>query len=308
MILCTNTLANATGSIDITSTANGSFNSYLKSDTLHGQFEISLFIDATVQSNTGGGFGYIYQNQGLSNQNDIVNNILYLNVWHSWFPESLPGKLSLSLHSYQGSDRSGQTTSGNTPPQSNSSNLRVSSFIDSLDIYNPVLSFMNYRKTFYIDVPFSHSTYSSSDSTIDKLKVKQWSPAIGTAFNNQYDWIQLRAYSIDLSNDSRTPGIDHTNAYSLSWSHWFDKQPGTSLNQLTISVLNGKRLYAVDHESRKIYNLTDMQTASLTIGAVWNKNTDSDWYMYFGYEQYKDVSTSERYNSVYVYTGLLTRW
>lgn len=296
----------AESSVEFTGTANISFESYLKANTLHGMYEASAFIDTTVESNSGVGIGYIHQNQGLSNQDDIVNDILYINAWHNWFPESLPGKINFTLNHYNGSDSSSQ--SNTTPGNTNSRPVSVSSFRDSLEIFNPVLSFINYSKTFYTDISFAQSKYTSTEISVNNLTVNQWSPAIGFSLNQQYDWIQLRAHSIDLSNDARTPGTSDTRAHSISWTHWYEKNQASKLSHTTVTLLNGERLYGVDHESRKIYNLTDMQTGSITFGATWKRNAQSDWYLYSGYEQYKDVANNEQYNSLFIYTGITNRW
>ncbi|HEY9051948.1 MAG TPA: hypothetical protein VIQ03_10420 [Gammaproteobacteria bacterium] len=291
--------------------ANFSFDSYLKSDTLHGQFEISFFLDAIHLENAGGGIGYVYQNQGISSKDDIVNHIMYYNGWFSRYPEFLPGKVNFALNYYSGSEStagSGNNAPGNTGQNKPSPITTTNTFTDSLEIINPVISFINYSKTFYMDIGYAKSEYKTSDTIVGNLNVTQWSPAIGFSLNNQYDWIQLRQYNIELSNSIRTPGTDSTLARSLSWTHWLKKDHDETLDNISLILLSGERLYAVDHDARKIFNLSDMQTGSYIVGANWKEKTDIDYYIYGGYEKYRDVAGNDNYNSLFIYTGIKSRW
>lgn len=301
--------ATSNNGLELIGSANFSFDSYLKSDTLHGQYEISLFLDAIHLENYGIGIGYIHQNQGQSYRDDIVNDIMYYNGWFSRYPETLPGKISFALNYFNGSEASGGSGNASGNPMLNKpSPVTVITFKDSLEIINPVFSFINYNKTFYLDIGYAKSRYNTSDATVGNLKVTQWSPAIGFSLNDQYDWLQIRQYNIDLSNDNRTPGVDSTSAWSLSWTHWIKNASDKTLDNFVISILSGERLYAVDHDARKIYNLTDMQTGSYSMGFNWKTNTGSNYYIYGGYETYKDVAANDSYNSLFIYTGIKTRW
>jgi hypothetical protein len=324
--------AEAVEPMQLETSAIVSFDSLAQSVALTGQYEVSLFLDVTYLENKGIGIGFIRQDQGQDNNDDIVNNIMHYNAWFSCYPEVLPGKVSFALNYYHGSESihgvSGSGGSGANPgpgagpgpgsgpapgPGPGSSKpspatVTVTAFTDSLDIINPVLSFINYPKSLYLDIGYASSKYKASDTGVGDLTVSQWSPAVGFAFNDQYDWLQLRYYSIDLSNDTRTPGVNHTHAGSLSWSHWLKKDSNRIPDNVTVSVLTGKRLYAVDHDIRKVYNLTDMQTHSYIVGANWNIGVSSDVYIYTSYEQYKDVTNNDNYSSLFLYTGITTRW
>lgn len=314
--------------------ARFSFASYEVAEIQDAQYEAGLFLDAIHLDRSGGAIGYIRQDQGLSNREDIVNDILYLNGWHSWFPEIAPGKVSLALSYYHGSESTrrssgggnspgnpnpGNTNPGNTDPgnpdpgnpaprASKPSPATVSSFTDSLTIINPVLSFMNYSKTLYLDIGYAASDYDTSNTTAGNLEVSQWSPAIGFGLNDQYDWLQLRLFDTDLSSDSRTPGIDHTLSASLSWTHWLKTKRFYSMHNFTVSLFVGERLYAVDHDVRKIYNLTDMQTGSIIVGANWKIDDSFNLHIYSGYEKFEDVSNNDNYNSLFIYTGISKKW
>lgn len=311
LLLCSSlAYGQSSQALELTGSANISVESNLKSDSQHGQYELSLFLDAVHLDKSGIGMGYIHQNQGLSDRDDVVNDIMYYTGWTSWFPETLSGKVSFALSYYNGTETTSNSGAdgGNLPGPGKPSPDNTTVFTDSLEIINPVLSFINYQKTLYVDIAYAISTYNTSDSSIGKLQVTQWSPAIGFAFNDQYDWMQIRPYSVDLSNDNRTPGISNTKAHTISWTHWVKKIETQALEKITLTLLSGERLYAVDHAARKVYNINDMQTGSLTIGANWKSGTQTDFYVYGGYERYEVVATNENYNSLFVYTGITTRW
>jgi len=297
--------------LELVASANLSFDSYLESKNVQSQSEVSLFLDAIHLEKMGIGIGYIFQNQGLNNIDNINNDIMHFNVWFSGYPEMLPGKLSITLNYYNGSEASRGISgnSGGAPTLAGKPGTTSAiDFTDSLEIINPVLSFINYSKSFYMDIGYASSKYKTSDTSVGNLEVIQWSPAIGFAFNDKYDWLQLRQYNIELSNDARTPGVSNTSASTLSWTHWLKKENNETLDNITITVLTGERLYAVDHDIKKIFNLTNMQTRSYIIGGNWKKTMSNNFYVYVGYEQYKDVTENSNYNSLFVYTGITTRW
>ena len=167
---------------------------------------------------------------------------------------------------------------------------------------------MNYNKTLYLDLSYAASEYKTSDTTVGNLKVDQWSPAIGFGFNEQYDWLQFRLFYVDLSSDLRTPGTDNTLAASAGWTHWFKQPRFLSAQKFNVTLLLGERLYGVDSDARKIYNLTDMQTGSAILGIHWGKNDDVNIYVYSGYEKFRDIASNDNYNSLFIFTGISTLW
>lgn len=326
-------LAQETSAWKMVGSANFSYSSYELAQIQDAQYETGLFLDAIHLDKSGGAIGYIRQDQGLSNRDDIVNDILYLNGRYSGFPESVPGKVTLALNFYHGSESTRRSSGGGSPGNPNPGNtdpgntdpgnpdpgnpnpraakpspVTVTSFTDSLTIVNPVLSFMNYSKSLYLDIAYAASDYDTSNATAGNLEVSQWSLATGFSMNEQYDWLQLRLFDTDLSSDARTPGIDHTLSASLGWTHWLKSKRFYNMHSFTVSLLAGERLYAVDHDVRKIYNLTDMQTGSLIVGANWKINNDINLHVSSGYERFEDVSNNDNYRSIFIYTGISKQW
>jgi len=292
--------------------ANLTLNSYSQSSLLDVQYELGLFLDTSHLDNTGFGIGYIRQNQALNNRQDIIDNMLYLGAWRAFYPEALPGKLVATLDVYRGSE-SLSGSSGGTPgpggpmmPKPSPPSM-LSSFTDSLNVINPRLAFSSFSKTWYGDISYARSRYDSNDASISDLTVKQWAPAVALLFNDQYDRLQWRHYAVELSNDNRTPGVDSTRANELKWTHWFAPNKGT-LNHVQLIILQGERLYGVDYEARKIFKLSDMQTASYALGADWSLASGSDVYLYAGLEQYTDLGLDDDYNSAFIYLGIARQW
>lgn len=287
----------------LSASANINLSTYIKSQNLSSQSELGLFIDADYLEDYGLSAGFIRQDQGVKKFENISNSMLYLAARYYIYPESLPGKLALSLEAYDESQSlTVKTTRGLSPTFS------TELINDSLKIVNPIISYLNYKKTFYLDLGYANSKYGSTDPLIGELEVEQWVPTVGFSFNNQYDWLQLRHYNINLSNDIRSPGITRTSANEFKLTHWLTKKKGSDLDNIQFIVLTGERLFAVDHDARKIYNLSDMQTATYSMGGNWKYLDKSEAYLYAGIERYKDSSLNEKYNNLFMYAGYKIHW
>lgn len=291
--------------------ANFTYNLYNKAQQLDSQYELSAFLDGTYLDNTGLGFGYIRQSQALISRRNIVDNMVYLGGWKTYYTDSLSGLLTLYLDYYTASESvtgGGGQTPGNSPM--NKPGFATSStdiYTDSLQVINPTLQWRNYGKNLEAEISYARSGYDSTDPALDKLTVTQWAPAIAVLFNQQYDRLQLRHYGIELSNGARTAGVTSTSANELKWTHWLkDRQDG--LNNFQVIILTGERFYAVDRDARKIYNLADMQTAAYTLGATWKLNPGSHFYAYGGLERYTDLDDNDDYSGGFVYLGLAQQW
>ena len=297
----------------LSASANFNISTFSKAQNIDSQNELGLFIDADYLESFSLSAGLIYQNQGLNSFSNISNSIQYLGAAYHMYPESLPGKLTFSIETYKESEnttvRTTRTMGPGTGPGMPPTVITETEIInDSLKIYNPVISYLNYKKTFYADLGYANSEYGSTDSAIGVLKVKQWTPTIGFAFNDQYDWLQIRHYNIDLSNDIRSPDVTKTTANEIKLTHWFENKEDTSLDNIQFIVLSGERLFAVDHDARKIYNLADMQTAIYSIGGNWKHLNGNRFYIYAGIEEYEDTSSNEDFNNVFLYLGYKINW
>lgn len=293
--------------------ANGNFllNSYVSAEQVNSQYELSAFINASHLDTGGFSLGYIRQDQAISSRQSVVNNIAYLGGWRAYYADALSGRFIASMDYYAGNEHvTGQDGgNGGSPGMMNKMGFFSAStpFTDDLRVLNPALGFITYSKTFYAEVSYARSDYDASDTGIGDLTVKQWSPAIALQFNNQYDRVQLRHYAIELSSTARTAGVDDTSAYELTWGHWYSA--GTSgPTSIHAALLWGERLYAVDREARKIYNLADMQKSAASLGAVWQLRSDMKFYAYGGLERYTNLDLDENYTGLFLYLGISRQW
>ncbi|MCW8933640.1 MAG: hypothetical protein OQK98_02845 [Gammaproteobacteria bacterium] len=313
MFICSSIYAEADNNWYMSASANINFNAFSKSQNLDTQTELGVFVDADYLENYALSAGLIYQNQGQKSFDNISNNILFLGARYHIYPESVPGRLSLSLETYTESENSTVKTTRTQTPGPGSGGpptvtITTELINDSMDIINPVISYLNYTKTFYADLGYTQSEYGSTDPEIGKLKVKQWAPTIGFSFNDQYDWLQFRYYNIELSNDARSPGVTKTSASEFKLTHWLNNNENFSFNNIQFIMLIGERLFAVDADARKVYNLADMQTSTYSIGGNWKNANKNEFYLYAGVENYEDPESNENYINVFLYSGYKKFW
>ena len=266
----------------MSASANLNYSVYSRSENQDTQTELSFFTDADYLENYGFAVGLIDQNREQKSLGNIADSILFLGGRYHFYPETLPGKLTISLEAYKQNDL--------------------------LEIISPAVLFLNYKKTFYAALGYTQSDYDSTFPGSGNLKVKQWAPAIGFSFNDQYDWLQLRYYNIALSNDARNPGITKTSAGELKLTHWIKKKEGSRLDNIQIILLAGERLYAVDPDARKIFNFADVQTAAYSVGGNWKLSSKNEFYIFAGMEEYKEAFLNESYSNVFVFSGYKISW
>ena len=179
---------------------------------------------------------------------------------------------------------------------------------DDFAVVNPMLSFLNYAKTFYADLGYAYSSYRSADSSIDDIDVVQWSPTLGLGFNRAYDWLQLRGYFIDLSSSNRVGAKDATSALEANWTHWFSADALLNLHNVRLTVLTGERIYAVDSDACSLCNVPDQQTGLVSVTAEWKLSEKTHVLFQGGYESYESLLLNESYSSTYLYGYLSRIW
>jgi hypothetical protein len=180
---------------------------------------------------------------------------------------------------------------------------RTITVTDEFWALNPTVSFLNYAKTFYLDLGYAQSNYQSDDNSVDDIDVRQWAPTLGIGFNRAYDWVQMRAYFISLSNSNRVAGKDGTSALEVKYTHWYTADAPLNLHSLRFTVLSGERIYAVDSDACSLCNVTGLQTGVLSIGAEWKINEQSSVRLQGALETYENVLISDKYssNNIFVY-------
>lgn len=227
---------------------------------------------------------------GEGSFDDINQSALFLSGRWNLTPDWASGQITLRLdaHAVSNDDATGNT--------------------DDIAVLAPQVSYMNFARTFYADIGFSRSTYGDSLTIPQELDVDQMTPTLGFGFNDQRDWLQLRGYFISPSAPQRAQNEENTAALELKWTHW----PGTpsflNVDNYRVGVLTGERIYTIDHDAAIIFNLVDLQTGGLSIGAEWLVGQQNRILLIAGVEQYEDRSLSEEYEHGFLYLNFTHEW
>jgi len=169
---------------------------------------------------------------------------------------------------------------------------------DSVRAYAPQISFLNYQKSFYMDLGYSISTYDLG------LEAKQYTPTLGFGFNQGADWLQMRGYWIDAT-DTVSGVVSSTQAAEFKLTHW--TAPGSVFSQYFINALVGERILAVDGDAAAIYSLADKQQGGGAIGVAWQSHY-VDGMLMLSVDQYLDQATSAAYINSLAYISISKSW
>lgn len=266
----------------------GSFSDSLQRDGLQ---NYGFFIRADYLDSGGVTVGY---NRTVlkfsSGASDIDQDNIFLSGRWNLTPDWAEGRIALRLDSH--------VISNNDP----------SNETDEVRTIAPQISFLNYAQTFYADIGYSASSYGDSLVTGESLDVDQITPTIGFAFNEQQDWLQLRAYLIDPSNAERAQNQDDTAALEIKWTHWPVAGGFLGMDNFRLSALFGERLYGVDADAGGSYNLVDMQTGGASIGGEWALNDTNRLLLLLGAEQYENPTINEDYRNAFIYLNFTHLW
>lgn len=310
----------------------------LDSQTVESMYDARIFLDVDYLDRWNGALGVIQQSRSLTDGRSVDNSLFFSHVGRNWHPSGLNGRVSVGLNAYYGSDLqfiavasqvatinalaasgpqagpgpgsgsgsgsdSGSGRGGSGPgPGPGTGNIQIAVNLneESLWIVNPKISYLNQAKTFYLDAGFSRSEYQADQQPERDVSVTQFSPAIGFAFNQQYDWLQFRYFGIQLSTDTRTPGVKSSHALSTTWTHWLANRPKPGFESITLNLLLGERLFAVEQDVRTFYYTNDQQQGSLIAGVNGWLSKRIQCSGYIGLERYKDLSTQSDYDDVFL--------
>lgn len=180
---------------------------------------------------------------------------------------------------------------------------------DGVNVVAPQLSFLSTDKTWYLDLGYARSDYADSTIVPGSLRVHQWTPTIGFALNQGFDWVQLRAYVIDSSNPARSQNKDSTGALEAKWFHYFTRR-GIIPERIQLGALVGNRIYAVDGDAAVVYNLADLQKGALSLNAQWALGQNTSVMLGGSYERYSAVSgnNAASYGGAFAFATLSHRW
>ena len=287
---------------------------YQSSDTRDGFVNAGIYVDSQYLDSAGFGIGYTYgQVFGVTDEFDITENTFLASGNFNYHADSLSGKVGFRAD-YYGIDDSNSYTTRTTVPgpggMGGGSSVVTTTF-EFTNIINVVfsqVSYIDYKKTFYLDIGYAFSSYDFADVTVRDIDVDQWTPALGFGWNEKYDWLQARLYIINLSNGDSTAGVTSYESVDLKWTHWF--KPGMVLNMdsFTAGLLIGEREFAVDPDARIVYSVGHKQTGTASINAVWKINESSKIMLYYGYSRYDDQENMNEYTSNDFFINFLKDW
>jgi hypothetical protein len=252
------------------------------------------YIDAQYGDRGGitGGASYTRLNYkgGISAINQAEE---YLSGRLNFYPDGLPGRLSLRLDGHQ----------INNDDSTNES--------DDVQVIAPQVSYLSQGKSLYLDLGYAISFYGSSHLGNGSLNVQQWTPTVGLGFNENYDWLQLRLYDVSASNTARAMR-GHTDAVEIKLTHYFTPQAVWVPHWVSIGGLAGNRMYAVDSDTAAVYNLADEQKGGGFVAALWKLSDTYKATLSSGYDIYetRDSVTANRYtySGANVFIGLTAQW
>jgi hypothetical protein len=177
-------------------------------------------------------------------------------------------------------------------------NNDAGNYTDDVIILAPQLSWMNQSKSFYLDIGYARSIYRRN------LDVDQLTPTIGFAFNDGYDWIQLRTYLIKSSNVLRSQGKAETVALDVKWTHYFGQnKPLGLLEYIRLGILAGERVFAVDGDAIDVFNLSNTQKGTVSLITKWALTKKQKILLGAGLSRYKNGFVNDTYILPIVYAG-----
>lgn len=294
-------------------TLHTSLQPYENTSDRESSFNAGYYLSADYLDSGSIGFSYNYTLVKLSNNADVTENLFYLSGQYHLYPDSLPGKLSLRLDSYFGEDilKYNITTPPPTPPgpgpgpgmgktNTKLANPDIVEEITGITVVYSQLSFINYKKTFYSDIGFSNSEYDNSSKT----EVTQITPTISFGWNDSYDWLQLRAYFVELKQTVSAYNDDKFDSLEAKYTHWLPEDASSQLELVRFTVLSGERVLAVDPDTATVYSIIDIQKNSVSGSAQWKLSTNTKILALLQYVQYQNVSLFNNYDGYLFYVNL----
>ena len=286
---------------------------YNGSDTHNNTVNIGIYLNSEYLDSDKLTIGYYNTNTSLKNNALLSENILHLSGQHDIFLDIMPGKLTLRLDTYFGQSILEYNTAN--PPGSmsgggmgNSGKLTGGSATikETADIssFQPQLSYSNFAKTFYADIGYAYSEYKGTSST----EVKQLTPTVAFGWNDSYDWLQLRAYQINIDDTASAYNKNKLESLEVKYTHWIKDSVLNNIEYLRLSTLIGDRLLAVDPDARIIYSSADMQTGSIEASVEWKISKTDKILTLVNYSLYTNQVSLDDYNSVLLYINYQNKW
>lgn len=290
--------------------SNGTFQTYWQSyrdaDTRENAFNLGVYITNKYLETASVGFSYNFTSLDLAGGAELAENVFQIGGQYHIFLDEPAGKLSLRMDAYVGENTLEYNTSSGTVGNGMGGRRRTGASLtseDSVDInvYNPMVSYINQTKNLYVDLGYAYSKYSGTSTT----KVNQLTPTIGFGWNENIDWLQLRGYLIGV--DDAVNSVDKNfNALELKYTHWLGETARAELIRFTALV--GDRQLAVDPDSGTVYSIDDTQAGSLSAGVQWKLANSSRFLTVVKYNRFENEVTNISYDTLILYFNLQLQW
>lgn len=215
---------------------------------------------------------------------DIGQNALFASGKLNFTPDGAGGRITgrMDVHVINNDDASNDT--------------------DGVKAYAPQVSFLSYDKRCYFDLGYARSNYRND------LDVNQWTPTAGFALNNGADWVQLRGWLVDPSNAVRAQGESSTAALEAKITHWFGPAKPLGLDNVRLSALVGKRIYAVDPDAGAVANLSDIQRGGVSLGGEWKIGKGMSVLAILSRDNYRNATLADDYSLTSGYVWVAGKW
>ncbi|WP_455206657.1 hypothetical protein [Kaarinaea lacus] len=283
------------------------YQSYDQSVSREAAFNLGVYLFADYLESASFSAGYNYTFVDLTQNMEVDEDMFHLGGKYSWFSDALSGKLSIGLDGYGGEYTTKTTTSsgGGMGGMGGTSRLTTSEST-SLTVLHPQVSFINFAKTFYLDIGYAYSEYDS-DSSYD-IDANQITPTIGFGWNNAFDWLQLRGYFISIDQQTRVLNDDDFASAELKYIHWFGEKTPPYFYNLQFTLLVGERVLAVDPDAKTVYSVSDKQTGSVSVAGQWSLSQSLKLMLLVGYDQYENGILADKYDSLLFYGNFQSQW
>lgn len=223
---------------------------------------------------------------------DLNQDAAYFSIRDYLTPDALPGILTLRLDTYRivGNDPTNET--------------------DGTTVLSPIISFLNYEQTYYLDLGYAYSKYGNSSIGNANLAISQITPTVGISFDEQRNWLNFRFYGIHSTNPVRSQNKSNTFGSEITLTHFMIPNYFFTPRQVQLGVFLGERMYAVDNTALIVYNLGDIQKNSAFVQATWNVTQNVNFILNGGSMRFNTLfyNTNYNYNLNYIYAGLNFRF
>jgi len=171
------------------------------------------------------------------------------------------------------------------------------------NVYTGGWSYLNYRKTLYLDTLFTQSQYSnsqSSENTVNQLNLSfEFSPGFRSS------WLSLQIFVIDNTDDV----LFDSTLYSanIEWTQFLSRTGFPIPMKLIVGAQLGDQRYLVLHRLDSINNNPDIQTLSYWANASWQINDHAELGLSIAASEY-ETDQQANYDGVYTSLLLTLKW